>query len=238
MGCGTGIVKFVMFLFNFIFVVGGILMVTAGVFALTGYQHQDYQHLVPQLDSYKAPPILLIAAGCAVFLIAFMGCCGVLRENNCMMMTYAVFLSIILLVQVGIALAAYLYEDDFKEAITKGLKKSIEKYDQKQVMDSWDAVQSNLKCCGYNEYMDWKNRAGGVPESCCIKDEPGCSNGVIDNEALAKEKIYLQGCVGKIFEELRLQYVIIAAAVIAGIEFIGIMFACCLAARFRRKNYV
>ena len=59
-------------------------MVTAGVLVLTGYQ--DYKHFV-NVDSYRAPPILLIAAGCAIFLIAFMGCCGVLRENNCMMMT-------------------------------------------------------------------------------------------------------------------------------------------------------
>jgi len=236
MGCGTGIVKFVMFLFNFMFVVGGILMVTAGVLTLTGYQ--DYQHLVPQLDEYKAPPILLIAAGCAVFLIAFMGCCGVLRENNCMMMTYAVFLSIILLVQVGIAVAAYLYEDDFKEAINKGLEKSINNYNQQQVKDGWDTMQSNLKCCGYNEYKDWQIH-GSVPESCCLKPGEGCSDGVLNEDAgSAKDKIYVQGCVDKMFSKLNHQYVIIAAAVIAGIEFIGIMFACCLAARFRRKNYV
>lgn len=128
MGCATGVVKFVMFLFNFAFVVslffriiiqnsflcneiwkvvvesflislipkkcshydsllfqvGGILMVVAGALVVSGYN--TYEHVV-NLDAYKAPPIILIVVGSAVFLIAFMGCCGVLRENNCMMMT-------------------------------------------------------------------------------------------------------------------------------------------------------
>jgi CD63 antigen len=236
MGCGTGVVKFVMFFFNFIFVVGGILMVTAGVMSLTGYQ--DYQHFVDlELDSYKAPPILLIAVGCAVFLIAFMGCCGVLRENNCMMMTYAVFMSIILLIQVGIAVAAHVYEDDFKDVLTKGMQKSIDKYEgKKEVREAWDTMQNNLKCCGYDSYNDWR-KINKVPQSCCIKVEEGCSNGVIDNPSQAKEKVYTEGCVDKAFGQLRVKWVIIAASVIAGVEFIGILFACCLAARFRRKNY-
>lgn len=59
-------------------------MVTCGTLVLLDYK--EYQHVV-DLETYKAPPILLIVAGTAIFLIAFMGCCGVLRENNCMMMT-------------------------------------------------------------------------------------------------------------------------------------------------------
>jgi len=236
MGCGTGIVKFVMFLFNFIFVVGGVLMVWAGAMALSGYQ--EYQHFV-NLDSFRAPPIILIAVGCAVFLIAFMGCCGVLRENNCMMMTYAVFMSIILIVQVGIAVGAYLYEDDFKEALNKGMQNSLDKYDsRKEIKGTWDSVQSNVKCCGYEGYMDWQKVRENPPESCCKSRREGCADGVFQDEGQAKQKIHTQGCVNKVFAKLSHQYVIIAASVIAGIEFVGILFACCLAARFRRKNYV
>jgi len=235
MGCGTGIVKFVMFFFNFIFVVGGILMVTAGVMALTGYQ--EYKHLV-DLDTYKAPPIILICVGCAVFLIAFMGCCGVLRENNCMMMTYAVFMSIILLIQVGIAVAAHVYEDEFRDALSNGMEKSLNKYNKKEVQETWDSIQSNLKCCGYKNYMDWRRtEQQQVPQSCCIKRTDGCADGVLNDPALAKERIYEEGCVDKAFEQMRVKWVIIAASVIAGVEFIGILFSCCLAARFRRKNY-
>lgn len=61
-------------------------MVTAGALVLVEYK--EYKEVVDvDLEAWKAPPICLIVAGSAVFLIAFMGCCGVLRENNCMMMT-------------------------------------------------------------------------------------------------------------------------------------------------------
>jgi len=235
MGCGTGVVKFVMFLFNFVFVCGGILMVTAGALVLTGYQ--NYEH-VADLDSYKAPPILLIAVGSAVFLIAFMGCCGVLRESNCMMMTYAVFLAIILLVQIGIAVAAAYYENDFKEILHKGLEKSIPKYDErKEIKETWDSMQSNLKCCGFDKYTDWKVR-NAIPDSCCKERSDNCAENVsFNDEYEAGKKIYVEGCVTKALSDLKIKYVIIAAAVIGGIELLGVIFSCCLAARFRRKNY-
>lgn len=213
-------------------------MITFGVLVLTGYQdfQQEYEHIV-KVDSFKAPPIILIAVGAAVFLIAFMGCCGVLRENNCMMMTYAVFLTIILLVQVGIAVAAGLYEDEFKEVLQKGMGKSMEKYDSVQeVTKTWDTMQSKLKCCGSDNYKDWE-KFSKVPESCCIESSTGCSADVLSDEAKAKNKIYTEGCVSKILSDVKIKYVVYAAAVIAGVELLGIMFACCLAARFRRKNY-
>ncbi|ODM95263.1 CD63 antigen [Orchesella cincta] len=238
MGCATGIVKFLMFLFNFVFVVGGVLLITFGVMALTGYQdfQQEYEHVV-KVDSFKAPPIILIVVGGAVFLIAFMGCCGVLRENNCMMMTYAVFLTIILLVQVGIAVAAALYEDEFKEVLQKGMSKSIEKYSTAdEVKKTWDAMQSNLHCCGSDSYNDW-SKTGHVPESCCLKQAPGCSDGVLGSPDKAETTIYTEGCVNKILSDVKIKYVVYTAAVIAGVELLGIVFACCLAARFRRKNY-
>jgi len=36
---------------------------------------------------YLAPPIGMMIIGSIIVIIAFMGCCGVLRESKCMMMT-------------------------------------------------------------------------------------------------------------------------------------------------------
>jgi len=157
-----------------------------------------------------------------------------------MMLTYSVFLTIILLIQVGIAVAAYVYEDDFKAGLNKEMSKNIVKYDEKpEIKQAWDTMQSNLKCCGYDDYKNWQNTRTNPPESCCKRRAEGCADGVFsETEEQAMQKIHVQGCVNKAFAQLRLKYVIIAAAVIAGIEFIGILFSCCLAARFRRKNYV
>lgn len=54
------------------------------------------------------------------------------------------FLTIILLVQVGIAVGATIYEDDFKNLLNDGLEKSLQKYDRKEVQETWDTTQSNV----------------------------------------------------------------------------------------------
>lgn len=33
----------------------------------------------------NSPTILMIAVGCVIFLIAFLGCCGAIKENTCML---------------------------------------------------------------------------------------------------------------------------------------------------------
>jgi hypothetical protein len=40
-----------------------------------------------QPGMYKASPIGMMVVGSIILLIAFMGCCGVLRESKCMMVT-------------------------------------------------------------------------------------------------------------------------------------------------------
>lgn len=50
------------------------------------------------------------------------------------------------MIQVGVAVAATVYEDDFKGVLTKGMGKSIEKYDSvREVMQGWDNLQSHVR---------------------------------------------------------------------------------------------
>ena len=58
-----------------------------------------------------------------------------------------------------------------------------------------------LKCCGAEDYMDWKNTTFGrdgdsVPESCCITDAEGCGRGILATPdevlELYKVKLYIK----------------------------------------------
>lgn len=64
------------------------MLVTLGALVISGFN--EYKNVIGDLDEYKASPIVLIVVGTVVFFVAFMGCCGVLRESNCMMMTVSV----------------------------------------------------------------------------------------------------------------------------------------------------
>lgn len=51
---------------------------------LQGVYH-NYSPFVVQF--FKFVPILIISVGVVVFIIAFFGCCGTVKENNCMLST-------------------------------------------------------------------------------------------------------------------------------------------------------
>lgn len=65
-------------------------MVFGGVFY---YGYTKYQEILPALGPYNAPPTLMIVVGGIVFIIAFLGCCGTIRQSKCMMMTVILFSS-------------------------------------------------------------------------------------------------------------------------------------------------
>nr|KAG5709438.1 hypothetical protein BaRGS_023120 [Batillaria attramentaria] len=76
-------------------------------------------------NSYSGPGILLIVVGVLIFIIAFFGCMGALKENYCLTMTFAVLLGIIFIMMIAGGIAAYVLQDDWakvkEEDVSKGL---------------------------------------------------------------------------------------------------------------------
>lgn len=60
----------------------GVGIIAAGAVVLG--QFGGLQHFLE--DRILAPPIVLIVAGSIVFLVAFLGCCGAIKENYLMLM--------------------------------------------------------------------------------------------------------------------------------------------------------
>lgn len=51
--------------------------------------YEDFSHFLD--PSYFSPATLLIVVGILVFIIAFLGCCGALRESTCMVLVVNIF---------------------------------------------------------------------------------------------------------------------------------------------------
>lgn len=71
----------------FVFQISGIAILAIGSVILISYNH--YSAFV--YSSYQSAPIVLIVVGVVVFIIAFFGCCGAVRENHCMVITVSSF---------------------------------------------------------------------------------------------------------------------------------------------------
>lgn len=65
------------------FQITGIVLLSIGL-VIHGVYRQ-YQHFLD--NSFFSVPSLLVAVGSIIFIIAFLGCCGAIRESYCMIIT-------------------------------------------------------------------------------------------------------------------------------------------------------
>jgi CD63 antigen len=185
-----------------------------------------------------------------MFLIAFLGCCGAWMENHAMIMAYSVLVGLVLVLQLGVGIAAFLLQDDVEQLAEKGLNSTLVNYHNKtfpnveDVQRSWNLVQTELHCCGVTDYKDWKasdNPDLGteplVPTSCCI-------DGAVDNCTITitaknidtvdvTHIIYTEGCLKKAIEQLAITRLGIVAIALGVVQLLGVICACLLARSIR-----
>ena len=63
--------------------------------------------LPPNAQFFNAP-VLLVVVGCIIFFVTFFGCCGAVKENHCMTVTFSVLLALIFLLELGAGIGAYM----------------------------------------------------------------------------------------------------------------------------------
>jgi len=64
----------------------GVLLIAAGSWALT----QKDSNVSMLGEIFLSPVLLLLIAGCIIFVIGFFGCIGALRENTCLLLIVSV----------------------------------------------------------------------------------------------------------------------------------------------------
>nr|XP_002122661.1 uncharacterized protein LOC100186245 [Ciona intestinalis] len=103
--------------------------------------------------------VVLIALGAFVTFIAFVGCCGAVSESRCMLTMYFLSLLILLLAQIGIAVAALVYgSQGFTNAINTQLGILVRGYGPDPTSAAIvDTIQQTFSCCGYTGPEDYKN---------------------------------------------------------------------------------
>ncbi|GLG96327.1 Tetraspanin [Gryllus bimaculatus] len=209
---GMSLVKCLLFIFNLLFVISGITILVIGVLAL--YPYKEYATFMD--PKFAAGPIILITVGSIIFIIAFFGCCGAIKENNCMLITYAILLLTIFTVQLAAGICGYIYRHEVKRGAEKEIIKSMDNYNSDvEIRDAWNILQSD---------------GIPLPSSCCKH---------LDAEKMCKlSNSYSIGCSSVLKDKIE-HYALIIGGVAIGIAFVqllGVILACCLG-RSIRKEY-
>ncbi|XP_065574518.1 tetraspanin-5-like isoform X3 [Artemia franciscana] len=178
--------KYLIFSFNVIFWLTGLSIMAIGIWAWT--EKDTFNNLSKLTNIALDPAFVLIVTGAVTFIIGFTGCVGALRENTCLLASYAIFLAILLLLEMTAGILGFIFKDWIKSQATNGFQAFIVHYrddpDQQNLID-W-IQDSWLQCCGIEGPKDWdrniyfncssvevgSREACGVPFSCC-KPQPG-----------------------------------------------------------------
>lgn len=219
-------------------------MLAVGVWTLM--EKSDYISLLNS-SFYSASAYILIAAGVIVIVTGIIGCCATLKEMKSLLVVYLILLLCIFLLEVIAGVLAYVHYQELDEELRQNLRGTMQqKYQQpgeESVTQAVDRLQQEFKCCGSNNFSDWRDsvwvRAPGnrqlVPDSCCKTPSELCGRRDHPSNIYKVEG----GCIMKL-EDFILSQLYILGAVGIGIAFlqlVGMMFTCCLYRSLKEDPY-
>lgn len=208
------VVKYLLFIFNFLFWMISLVMVAIGVYARI-MKHAEAALACLSVD----PAVMLMVVGVLMFFITFCGCVGSLRENICLLQTFCIFLTIIFLLQLAAGVLGFIFSDKARNKVTEMINKAITHYrDDIDLQNLIDFGQTEFGCCGGVTYTDWSQNMYfncmqnnpsrercSVPFSCCIITKEKvvintmCGQGMQMLDYLeAGKHIHTNGCIDKL----------------------------------------
>ncbi|KAK3552529.1 hypothetical protein QTP86_013895 [Hemibagrus guttatus] len=167
-------VKYLMFIFNLIFWLGGCGLFGVGVWL--SFHQSEISYLPLSFPSLSVANLLLVAGG-VTMVTGFLGCLGALKEQRCLLMTFFVILLLLFLTEAALVLMMGLFHKELDRRAKQDLIEGMRDYDTNTgLKKSWDSMQRIFKCCGVSNHTDWYNRTaeGLHPESCCRDHTPPC----------------------------------------------------------------
>lgn len=241
----TVCLKYLLFVFNFLFWLGGAAVLGVGVWTLV--EKSDYLSLLAS-STFAVSAYILILAGSLVVLTGFLGCCAVIREQKSCLSTYFILLLLIFLIELVAGVLAYVYYQRLSEELKQHLHQTMtENYAQSEkdaITLAVDRLQQDFKCCGSNNSNDWtlsayilsKHSEGRVvPDSCCKTITPFCGKRDHPSNIYKVEG----GCITKL-EKFLADHLLVIGAVgigVACLQICGMVLTCCLYKRIKMDPY-
>lgn len=256
LSCGSRCAKYILFAFNLIFWLAGAALLGVGIWFRvdsTALQVLDVISVDTSDELVRAAAYTVITVGAIVFLTGFLGCCGAMNENSCMLITYAVVLGILLILEVTAGILGVVYRNKIMDTLDSSMNKTVHEFygqnGHEGSTTAWDFTQVEFKCCGATVGpSDWTtslwatNHTDPVPLTCCVLlnsnskspkpvDKDRCMAAAKNpNMANATDYIHTEGCKEGLKTWVRSHSAVLIgiAFAVAAIQIIAMAVACCL----------
>ncbi|XP_068611347.1 tetraspanin-11 [Brachionichthys hirsutus] len=233
--------KYLLFVFNFLFWAGGAAVLGVGVWTLV--EKSDYLSLLAS-STFAVSAYILLLAGSLVVVTGFLGCCAVVREQRSCLSAYFLCLLLVFLIELVAGALAYVYyhrlSGELKQHLHQTMTENYAQPGKEGITLAVDRLQQDFKCCGSNGSHDWmasayvsSEPAEGrvVPDSCCKTVTPYCGERDHPSNVYKVEG----GCITKL-ERFLADHLLVIGAVgigVACLQICGMVFSSCLYRRIK-----
>uniref|UniRef100_A0A5F8H513 Tetraspanin n=1 Tax=Monodelphis domestica TaxID=13616 RepID=A0A5F8H513_MONDO len=245
-----------------VFNILGAVILGFGIWILA--DRSSFISVLQTSNNLKIGAYVFIGVGAVTMIMGFLGCIGAVNEIRCLLGLYFAALLLILVAQVTAGVLVYFHTDKVKEEMNTIVNNLILTYDpdnpqQAAIQDTWDYVQSQVKCCGWTSYLNWTeninlmNRSVTTYPCSCNNDsfsemEEGSMirsgfchvfNNTQSNNDPKDWPVYTEGCMEKVQMWLRDNLGIILGVCIgvAVTELLGMMLSICLCRHIHSEDY-
>ncbi|KAM3877616.1 tetraspanin-2a [Diretmus argenteus] len=210
---GMKCVKYLLFVFNFIFWLSGSLVLAVGLWLR--FDPDTVQLLTGDgaPETFFIAVYILIGAGGLMMLVGFFGCFGAVRESQCLLASFFACLLIIFGAEVAAGVFGLINKEQIVEEVQKFYSSSIADTSNSNSTTIASMYHTVLDCCG-----------GSSPDPVLCPEVPeetkDCLIAITD---FFNEKLYIIGYVG---------------IGIAGVMVIGMIFSMVLCCAIRNSREV
>lgn len=207
-GCGR-IVKWSMFITNFIIFIGGVTVLGVGIWTMVD---KSFIEELLRNQLYMSAAYVLLVSGVIITFLSFFGCFGAIKKVKCLLLTYFTLVFCIFVILLIAGCLGYVFREQVHANMKAEMLQDVREYDpskpNSRVTEAWDLTQSQLKCCGiyteqvnkpyeiwrYNEKLNSGKADDVVPSSCCkVRDDGTAEQCVVNNKVVA-ELVWEKDC--------------------------------------------
>lgn len=229
---GNVLIKYMLFTFNLIFVVTGIALLGFGFLVRTLYH--SYEHFLT--PKYFDLASMFVTVGTVVVVVAFLGCCGAIKESAWMVLSFSFLLGCLFVVELVASAGSFVLSENAKSVVRVKFNETMKLYNHsKELTRVWDVLQISLDCCGAENYTDWYPILNNsIPMSCCSNQIGAIGSSSCDAHSSFLRTAPCLNILGDIIKENAGSIAIVALG-IAFVQMLGICFACTLGRSIRNQ---
>lgn len=148
------LLKYLLFLSNLMFTVLGLVVLGLGMWGLIS-KESFAQEKIGSIGT--DPMLILVSLGFVLTMLCLSGCVGALRENCSLLKLFSAAVAVLTIAQVLAAIMAYSLQYQIGSYLRSGILAAMVRYqDDLDLRFIMDEIQSNLQCCGADDYHDWE----------------------------------------------------------------------------------